>query len=60
MVVLNTAVKGIEPAQIADLGTLDKIQQPTCRRPCSRAVGYGTEVRKPESGPQKPQPMTTR
>ncbi|WP_278256692.1 hypothetical protein [Nocardioides convexus] len=28
------------------------------RKTLFRAVGYGTEVRKPESGPQKPTPMS--
>jgi len=58
VVVLSTAVKGIEPAQISGLGLLDTIPSSDLSKTLFTAVGYGTEVRKPESGPQKPQPMT--
>jgi hypothetical protein len=56
VIVLDTPVTDIEPATIADLGTADAIKQP--RSTIFTAVGYGTEVRKPESGPQKPTPMS--
>ena len=58
VVVLTTAVRGIEPAQISSLGLLDTIRTRDLSKTLFRAVGYGTEVRKPDSGPQKPQPMT--
>jgi hypothetical protein len=58
VIVLDRPVTGIAPADIAGLGTLDQIRQSQLRSTLFRAVGYGTEVRKPESGPQKPQPMS--
>jgi Trypsin len=58
VIVLDEPVTGIEPATIAPLGTLDTIRTADLRRTIFTAVGYGTEVRKPESGPQKPQPMS--
>lgn len=58
VVVLDQAVTGIEPASIASLGTLDGIRKSNLAKTIFRAVGYGTEVRKPDSGPQKPQPMS--
>ncbi|HET6918079.1 MAG TPA: trypsin-like serine protease [Jiangellaceae bacterium] len=58
VIVLDKPVTGIAPATISDLGTLDQIPTSQLRRTLFTAVGYGTEVRKPESGPQKPQPMT--
>jgi trypsin len=58
VIVLDEPVVGIEPADIADLGTLDAIPQSRLRTTLFTAVGYGTEVRKPDTGPQKPQPMS--
>jgi hypothetical protein len=58
VIVLDKPVTGIAPADIADLGTLDKIGTSNLRKTLFTAVGYGTEVRKPDSGPQKPQPMS--
>ncbi len=46
------------PAPIAGLGALDKIRQRSLSRTLFRAVGYGTEVRKPDSGQGKPTPMS--
>jgi hypothetical protein len=43
---------------IAGLGTLNTIPKGALAHTLFTAVGYGTEVRKPESGPQKPQPMS--
>jgi hypothetical protein len=57
VVVLDQPVT-IAPAQLADLNTLDGIGQNNLRKTLFTAVGYGTEVRKPDSGPQKPTPMT--
>ncbi|WP_243059360.1 S1 family peptidase [Nocardioides sp. SR21] len=58
VIVLDEPVTDIEPATIAELGTLDAIASSRLRRTIFTAVGYGTEVRKPDSGPQKPQPMS--
>lgn len=56
VIVLDAPVTDIEPAPLADLGAADQIKQP--RKTLFTAVGYGTEVRKPDSGPQKPTPMS--
>jgi hypothetical protein len=48
----------LAPATIAGLGTLDRIKTANLSKTLFRAVGYGTEVRKPTEGPQKPQPMS--
>jgi len=58
VIVLDTPVTTIAPAVIAGLGTLDTIPQSNLRKTLFTAVGYGTEVRKPDVGPQKPTPMT--
>jgi hypothetical protein len=58
VIVLDEPVVGIDPAEVAPLGYLDQFAQPALNRTIFEVVGYGTEVRKPESGPQKPQPMT--
>ena len=58
VIVLDRPVTGIAPATLAPLGYLDGFAQPVLNRTIFELVGYGTEVRKPESGPQKPQPMT--
>jgi secreted trypsin-like serine protease len=57
VIVLDRPVTTIAPASLATLGTLDGIGQRNLRHTLFRAVGYGTEVRKPDSGPQKPTPM---
>jgi trypsin len=43
---------------LAPVGTLDAIKTSDLSKTLFTAVGYGTEVRKPDSGPQKPQPMS--
>ncbi len=58
VIVLDEPVTGITPATLAPTGYLDQFAQPVLNRTVFTAVGYGTEVRKPESGPQKPQPMS--
>ena len=45
-------------APIAPVGTLDQIKKSDISKTLFTAVGYGTEVRKPDNGPQKPQPMS--
>lgn len=56
VIVLDEPVEGIAPAPVAALGAADAIKQP--RKTIFTAVGYGTEVRQAESGPQKPTPMS--
>src|SRR3954454_23438806 len=58
VIVLDEPVTGITPAEIAAVDTLDAYAQPVLNKTLFTAVGYGTEVRKPTSGPQKPQPMS--
>jgi hypothetical protein len=58
VVVLDAPVNDIAPATIAGLGTLDQIKPNDLPKTLFTAVGYGTEVRKPDSGPQKPAPMS--
>src|SRR5215212_9034431 len=58
IIVLDEPVVGIEPAPIAPLGYLDDYAGSVLPKTIFTVVGYGTEVRKPDSGPQKPQPMT--
>jgi len=57
IIVLNKPVRNIEPAKLATAGYLDQFAQPILNQTLFELVGYGTEVRKPESGPQKPQPL---
>ena len=54
VVVLDEAVEGITPAALAPRGYLDGFKQPTLNKTLFTAVGFGTEVRKPVAGPQKP------
>ncbi len=44
--------------EIAPIGTLDAIKKSNLSETLFTAIGYGTEVRKSDNGPQKPQPMT--
>lgn len=57
VVVLDKAVK-IKPAQLSGLGVLDRIGTENLRSTLFRAVGYGTEVRKSDGGPQNPTPQS--
>lgn len=54
---LDQSVSGITPATIAPRNFLDAYSQPVLNKTVFTLVGYGTEVRKPESGPQKPTPQ---
>jgi hypothetical protein len=56
VIVLDHPVVGITPATVAPRDYLDAYAQPTLNKTLFTSVGYGTEVRKPESGPQKPTP----
>ncbi len=58
VIVLDEAKTDVAITPIASLGTLDRIQRRDLRSTLFRAVGYGTEVRKADSGPQKPTPMS--
>jgi hypothetical protein len=58
VIVLDEPVTGITPATLAPENYLDQYAQPALNSTIFEVVGYGTEVRKPESGPQKPQPMS--
>ncbi|MGV0110296.1 S1 family peptidase [Arthrobacter sp. CP30] len=58
VIVLDEPVIGIEPAVVAPLRYLDRFASPVLNRTLFEVVGYGTEVRKPATGPQKPQPMS--
>jgi hypothetical protein len=58
VIVLDSPVTGIAPATLAPVGYLDRFAQPKLNKTLFEVVGYGTEVRKPDSGPQKPQPMS--
>jgi Trypsin len=58
VIVLDKPVTGITPATLAPTNYLDQFAQPLLNRTIFELVGYGTEVRKPEYGPQKPQPMS--
>jgi hypothetical protein len=54
--VASFSADGYDP--IAPVGTLSAIKKADISKTIFTAVGYGTEVRKPDNGPQKPQPMT--
>jgi len=59
VIVLDTPVPdSIVPAQLAPLNYLDLFAQPNLNKTLFTTVGYGTEVRKAETGPQKPTPMS--
>lgn len=58
VIVLDAPVTDIEPATIAPTNYLDQFKQPKLNKTIFETVGYGTEVRKPEAGPQKPTPMS--
>lgn len=58
VVVLDEPVAGIAPATISRAGYLDAFAQPVLNKTNFTLVGYGTEVRKPDSGPQKPAPQS--
>jgi hypothetical protein len=58
VIVLDRPVTGIAPATLAPTTYLNGYAQPVLNGTIFDLVGYGTEVRKPDSGPQKPQPMT--
>ncbi|GAA2158495.1 trypsin-like serine protease [Pedococcus bigeumensis] len=58
VIVLDAPVTNIAPATIAPTNYLDKYTPNVLNKTLFTAVGYGTEVRQAESGPQKPTPMS--
>ncbi len=58
VVVLDEPVGDVEPAALAPVGTLDAITTSRLSSTTFTAVGYGSEVRKAEGGPQKAAPET--
>lgn len=58
VVVLDTAPSGISPVTLAPTNYLDQYTPSRLAKELFTIVGYGTEVRKPDSGPQKPSAMT--
>jgi hypothetical protein len=56
VIVLDHAVTGLGTSQIAPRDYLEAYHQPVLNSTIFTTVGYGTEVRKPDSGPQKPTP----
>jgi hypothetical protein len=58
VIVLDEPVTTITPATIAPAGYLDRLSPSALPKTLFTTVGYGTEVSKPDSGPQKPTPMS--
>jgi hypothetical protein len=58
VVVLDEPIYDIAPATLATDNYLDGYAQQKLNGTIFDVVGYGTEIRKPASGPQKPQPMS--
>jgi len=58
VIVLDQPVPGIAPATIAPRDYLEAYAQPKFNSTIFTLVGYGTEVRKADSGPQNPTPMS--
>lgn len=58
LIVLDQPVQGIAPATVAPRNYLAQFEQPKFSKTIFTMVGYGTEVRQPDSGPQKPVPMS--
>lgn len=58
VVTLDQDVTDLPIATIAGLDTLDQIKPNDLPKTLFTAVGYGTEVRQADSGPQKPTPMS--
>ncbi|NIK61027.1 trypsin-like serine protease [Kribbella shirazensis] len=58
VIVLDRPITNIAPVKIAPANYLNAYQQPKLNSTIFKSVGYGTEVRKADSGPQKPTPMS--
>jgi len=57
VVVLDKPITNVDPARLAPTGYLDLLTPNVLHETLFTAVGYGTEVRQAESGPQKPAPQ---
>ena len=58
VVVLDKPFRGVKPAQLAPRNQLDRYAQPKLNSTLFTVVGYGTEVRSAEEGPQMPTPQS--
>lgn len=58
VIVLDKEITSIVPARLAPLNYLDQFTSNELNSTLFTLVGYGTEVRKDESGPQTPTPFT--
>lgn len=58
LIVLDQPVQGLTPATIAPRDYLELFAQPAFNKTIFTMVGYGTEVRQADAGPQKPTPMS--
>ena len=58
VVILDEPITGVTPAELAPANYLDGIPQNELNKELFGTVGYGTEVRQADSGPQKPTPMS--
>jgi hypothetical protein len=58
IVILDEPVTDLPTAELAPEGYLDQFAQKALIRETIRTVGYGTEVRSADSGPQKPTPQS--
>jgi hypothetical protein len=56
-VILLDEAPGLPTSPIAPENYLDALAQPTLNRTSFLTIGYGTEVRQAETGPQKPTPQ---
>lgn len=58
VIVLDKPINDITPVTVAPAGFLDQFRANLLNKTLFTSVGYGTEVRKAESGKQKPTPMS--
>jgi hypothetical protein len=58
VVLLDEPVTGIPIAELAPTGYLGRFPQRELVKQLVETVGYGTEVRAADAGPQKPTPMS--
>lgn len=58
VIVLDAPVADIVPVDLAPVGYLEQYRAPLLNKTIFDVVGYGTEVRQADSGPQNPEPMT--
>lgn len=58
VIVLDRPVTHIAPVKVAPEGYLNQFRPRILNQTLFTSVGYGTEVRKAESGPQKPTPQS--